>query len=167
MISDQEIIECGVIRKPYGNSGEMLLQVKSDLLDEVTPHFLVVRLDNINVPFLVESVRTRGNDYVIRFADTADEQLQRRMTGQKVFFLRRELPEFYEQQLPLDQLVGFDVYDSRKGYLGKIAEVNDSTANVLIGLDNDMLLPLHDDLIEELDIESCKLILNLPEGLTE
>ena len=165
MILDNELIELGTIRKSYGTGGEFLLSVKNELLEHFTPRFVAVCLDGLNVPFAVESLRERGADYVISLADTQNQSLRQRMVGQRISLLRRELPADYPEQLPVDQLVGFSVYDSEKGYLGKIVEVNDQTANLLVMLDNELLLPLHDDLIEELSIDSQRLTLALPEGL--
>ena len=57
-------------------------------------------------------------------------------------------------------LIGFRVIDAEQGDLGIITAVDNSTANMLIELDNGTLLPLHEDFILSLDDNT--LTLKLP-----
>lgn len=66
-----------------------------------------------------------------------------------------------ERELTLSEaLLGRQVVDEQQGVLGTIAAVDDSTANMLIELDNGTLLPLHEDFIVSLDDDT--LTLKLP-----
>ena len=167
MISSQEILPVGVLRKTHGKQGELCLTVKSDLLDSFTPRFVVLEMDGINVPFVVESMRQHGSDWLLRLEDINTEERARALQGKQVAVLRRELPQDYDEQLPVEDLVGFSVFDMNGKFAGKITAVDDQTANLLIELDNGVVLPLHDDLVEELSIEERKIVMSIPEGLME
>ena len=56
-------------------------------------------------------------------------------------------------------LVGLSVMDTAQGLLGTITAVDDSTANMLIELDNGTLLPLHEDFIVSIDSDTLTLTL--------
>ena len=156
-----------MLRKTHGKQGELCLTVKSDLLDSFTPRFVVLEMDGINVPFVVESMRQHGSDWLLRLEDINTEERARALQGKQVAVLRRELPQDYDEQLPVEDLVGFSVFDMNGKFAGKITAVDDQTANLLIELDNGVVLPLHDDLVEELSIEERKIVMSIPEGLME
>lgn len=66
-----------------------------------------------------------------------------------------------ERELTMSEaLLGRQVVDEQQGVLGTIAAVDESTANMLLELDNGTLLPLHEDFIVSLDDET--LTLKLP-----
>ena len=64
------------------------------------------------------------------------------------------------EDLTWEDLIGYMV----EGY-GRIADVDESTANTLLILEDGRLLPGHEDLILSLDTEGRTIVMNLPEGL--
>ena len=48
---------------------------------------------------------------------------------------------------------------------GRVAAVDESTINTLLELEDGRLLPVHEDLIIEIDEPQKRIILDLPEGL--
>ena len=46
-----------------------------------------------------------------------------------------------------------------------IRRIDDSTANILAELDDERLIPLHDDLVQAIDDKQHILTLTIPEGL--
>ena len=60
----------------------------------------------------------------------------------------------------VSHIIGLRVLDTAQGLLGTISAVDDSTANMLIELDNGTLLPLHEDFIVSIDTDT--LMLTLP-----
>lgn len=65
-----------------------------------------------------------------------------------------------DDDLTWADLIGYEVV----GY-GRIADVDESTANILLVLEDGRLLPGHEDLILSLDTEERKMVMSLPEGL--
>ena len=59
-------------------------------------------------------------------------------------------------------LVGYRVLDTDQGELGTIIHVDESTINTLVTLDNDQLIPLHEDFIMDIKAEEKQLIICLP-----
>ena len=64
--------------------------------------------------------------------------------------------------------IGFEVIDAIDGFLGKITNVNDDTANILFELaEKDLLIPVSDEYITDIDHQKRIIYMNLPEGLLE
>jgi ribosomal 30S subunit maturation factor RimM len=65
-----------------------------------------------------------------------------------------------DEVLPTWQsLIGYRILDTDQGELGTIIHVDETTINTLITLDNDQLIPLHEDFI--LNIEPDKQLLTI------
>jgi 16S rRNA processing protein RimM len=68
-----------------------------------------------------------------------------------------------DELLPTWQsLTGYRVLDTDQGELGTIIHVDETTINTLITLDNDLLIPLHEDFIIEIDQANQLLTICLP-----
>ena len=68
----------------------------------------------------------------------------------------------------LASLVGFDIVDSSNGKIvGKIAAIDDTTANILFELEDGTLIPANDDLVKDIDTEQQQIKMDIPEGLLE
>ena len=65
--------------------------------------------------------------------------------------------------------MGFHVYDKVHGYIGDIVDIEDSTINVLFVIkkegEDEILLPAHEDFIDDIDKEQKIMEINIPDGL--
>ena len=68
-------------------------------------------------------------------------------------------------------LTGFTVIDVNFGKIGIISAVDDSSANILLTVEktdgSEMMIPYHDDFLEDFNLKGRTLTLSLPEGLFE
>jgi 16S rRNA processing protein RimM len=70
------------------------------------------------------------------------------------------------------ELIGFTLVDAQSNRaVGKVMSVDDSTLNVLFDVrtadERDVLVPASEELIEDIDIASQEIRMNLPEGILE
>jgi 16S rRNA processing protein RimM len=80
------------------------------------------------------------------------------------------LPELSGKQFYYHEVIGFSVYDVDHGYLGELVGINEATAQPLFEIkseDQEILIPMLDEFIVEIDRKKNKLILKAPEGLIE
>ena len=89
-----------------------------------------------------------------------------------MWFPRSLTPE--DDEPTLAGLVGFEVIangqearGTQQGTIGRIAAIDDSTANLLFELEDGTLIPANDDLIEDINMEGKKITMNIPEGLLD
>lgn len=168
MIKQEEVYRIGRLGKAHGVKGEVSFQFDDDIFDRVDADYLILDIDGILVPFFMEEYRFR-NDTVclVKFCDIDTQQRAKELTGCDVYF-PRALAEEAEEQPSLSMLVGFNIFDTSNGKtIGRIATIDDSTANILFELEDGTLIPANDELIEDIDTEQQIIKMNIPEGLLE
>lgn len=105
------------------------------------PPFVFVKRDGLFVPFRAEQI--------------AD------LVGEEGFVLRSDVQDEGDGTLTWQDLVGFEIEDDGR-VVGKIAQVDESTINTLAILEDERMIPLHEDFIVEIDEEARILRVNLP-----
>ena len=151
--------------KTHGVKGEVTLLFDDDIFDRVDCDYLILEVDGILVPFFIEEYRFKGDTTAImKFEDVDTQQRAQELTGCNVFF-PRSLAE--EDNTPsLSMLIGFNLVEaSSAAVIGRIAAIDDSTANLLFELEDSTLIPANDDLIENIDMAKKQITMNLPEGI--
>lgn len=167
MIKEEEVYRIGRIGKPHGVKGEVTMQVDDDVFDRVDADFLVLCVDGIMVPFYMEEYRFRTDTTaLVKFEDVDTVEQARELTNTDVFFLRRMAEDGLDEEYTWNFFLGYTLYDAAtKAVAGTIADIDDSTQNVLFQLENGLLIPAAEELITNID-HDCKTIgMNLPEGL--
>ena len=169
MIRDEELVKTGRLLKPHGIKGEIVAVSDIDLFDNKTP-FLVLEIEGIYVPFFIESLRSKGADYLIKFERIDNEKAVKEMIGKKLFFPRRHLSSVYEEAVTWNSYIGYTVEEECIGVLGKLEAVDDSTLNVLLTVrspQGELLIPAAEDFFRSIDDKQRRIVLTLPEGLLD
>ena len=168
MIKQEEVYRIGRLGKTHGVKGEVSLQFDDDIFDRVDADYLVLELDGILVPFFIEEYRFRSDTVaLIKFEDVDTQQRANELTGCDVYF-PRALAANDEGEVSLSLLVGFDLVEANGGTtLGRIAAIDDTTANLLFELEDGRLIPANDDLIRDIDTKRKTIKMEIPEGLLE
>lgn len=166
MIRQEEVYKIGRLGKAHGVKGEVSLQFDDDIFDRVEAEYLVLDIDGILVPFFMEEYRFRSDTVcLVKFCDVDTQQRAQELTGCDVYF-PRALAETTDETPSLSMLVGYEIVSVANGRaVGKIAAIDDSTANILFELETGHLIPANDDLIEVIDTEQQQIRMNIPEGL--
>ena len=168
MIKQEEVYRIGRLGKTHGVKGEVSLQFDDDIFDRVDADYLVLELDGILVPFFIEEYRFRSDTVaLIKFEDVDTQQRANELTGCDVYF-PRALAANDEGEVSLSLLVGFDLVEANGGTtIGRIAAIDDTTANLLFELEDGCLIPANDDLIRDIDTKRKTIKMEIPEGLLE
>ena len=168
MIKKEDVYKIGRLGKAHGVKGEVSFQFDDDIFDTTDADYLILEIDGILVPFFMEEYRFRNDSLaLVKFCDIDTQQRAQELTGCNVYF-PRALAEEGEEMPSLASLVGFDIVDSSNGKIvGKIAAIDDTTANILFELEDGTLIPANDDLVKDIDTEQQQIKMNIPEGLLE
>lgn len=105
------------------------------------PAFVFVKRDGLFVPFRSEQIAE--------------------LVGEEGFVLRSDVQDEGDGTLTWQDLVGYTIEDEGK-VVGKIAQVDESTINTLAILEDERMIPLHEDFIVEIDEDARILRVNLP-----
>lgn len=169
MIRKDEVYRIGVINKPHGVKGEVSFTFTDDIFDRVDCGYLILMMDGILVPFFVEEYRFRSdNAALVKFEDVDTAEKARMFTNVEVYFPVKFADE-QEDITSWNYFVGFEVDDVNHGVLGRIADVDDSTMNVLFIIENtegeEIMLPAHEEFILGIDRKKKCVKVDIPEGL--
>ena len=163
MITNEQVISIGKITRTHGKRGEVQCLMSNEYWDNADATFLILSINNILVPFRVLDWRGKGSDSLIFQLDhITDEQSAQQIIGCQAFMLKTDINEEAEMLPTWQSLVGYEVIDTDQGNLGTITIVDESTMNTLVTLNNDQLIPLHEDFIINIEPEKKLLTICLP-----
>ena len=109
--------------------------------------------------------RERADSLIFRLKGVDSEIKALRLVNAEAYMLRRDLAEEAEEMMTWQDLTGYEVLNGNRVVQGRVAAVDESTINTLLELEDGRLLPVHEDLIIEIDEPHKRIILDLPEGL--
>ena len=163
MITNKQVISIGKITRTHGKRGEIQCLTSNEYWENTDATFLILSIDNIFVPFRVLDWRGKGSDSLIFQLDRINnEQSAQQLIGCQAHMLASDLSEEDELLPTWQSLTGYRVIDTDQGELGTIIHVDETTINTLVILDNDQLIPLHEDFIIDIDQTNKQLTICLP-----
>jgi 16S rRNA processing protein RimM len=167
VIKPEEVYRIGRLGKAHGVKGEVSFQFDDDIFDRVDCDYLILEVDGILVPFFIEEYRFRSDTVaLVKFEDVDTQQRAQELTGCDVYFPRSLADD--DETPSLSMLIGFDVVDVTTGTtVGRIAAIDDSTANLLFELEDGRLIPAAEELITNIDSKNKVIKMTIPEGLLE
>ena len=170
MIKKENVFKIGQFAKPHGIKGEIALVFTSDVFDRCDADYLICEMDGILVPFFMEEYRFKSDTTaLIKFENINTEDAARRFSNLDAYYPREYVDaDDLEETYDWNYFIGFCVEDESAGDLGEITDVDESTINVLLQVSKDgkeLLIPAVEEFIKEIDHESGKLFVQLPEGL--
>ena len=122
----------------------------------------------------IEEYRFRGETTALmKLEDIDTENDARAFVNLEVYFPKSYIGNDGDGELsaPGDFFLHYSVYDTDKGYLGHIVDVDMSTTNVLFVVEREngeeLLIPATDDLVVSVDEKAKKIEMNIPEGLLD
>lgn len=175
MITENQITEIGRFNQPHGIKGE-INAVISDGAEFDDLSCIILDIDGIFVPFFISGVRQRGSHSFLIMIDGIDnEQKAASIANKPIYALSDEIrltdDDFDEDGFYAEDFIGFEISTTDGELNGTIADIDDSTENVLfiVNADNGKthLIPVADELITDIDIDNRHITVDLPSGLLE
>jgi 16S rRNA processing protein RimM len=165
----EDCIILGTISKTHGVRGEMIIRIADPLFEpDENWESLFLQMDGILVPFFISSLQApTADEWIVCFDDYDNKDSIQNLVGTQVW-IHRDLIATQVDQIYMDELTGFSLINARTGRQGLITDFMDIPGNPVfeVSLKGEILLvPAQDDLIQEIDSENQKLIMQLPEGI--
>lgn len=168
------LIPIGKITKIHGAQGELKAKVEDRFLDALyNAEFVFIKQAGKPVPFFLEDIRGDDNPILkLEEIDTPQDAIP--LTSQELL-LEKELVEQLagngEDTSTYGFLAGYAIFDQTSGKKGMIEEVleypQQELASVVDERNSRFLIPLHEDLIEQIEKDKKRVVFKLPEGLFE
>ncbi|WP_374548725.1 ribosome maturation factor RimM [Flavobacterium sp.] len=168
----EECFYLGKIAKKFSFKGEVLIYLDTDEPEQYDKmESVFVEFNKNLVPFFIENSSIHKGDFLrVKFEDVDSEQDADELIGCHIYLPLSMLPKLEGNKFYFHEVIGFEVIDERLGNIGKIVSINDSTAQPLFEIDfqgKEILIPMIDHFIIEVNREEKKILLKTPEGLVD
>tara|TARA_B100000780_G_scaffold93133_1_gene64707 strand:- start:1378 stop:1902 length:525 start_codon:yes stop_codon:yes gene_type:complete len=162
----------GTIVGKYSFKGELLVKTDTDNIESNTELLSVfIDIDNKLVPYFVKKCLVHKSSLLrFKFEDVNNEEIADTLIKKKIYLSLDLLPKLKGNKFYYHEVIGFKIIDKLKGVLGIVENINDQTSQPLFEVTDgkkNILVPLHDDLLIEIDRKNKSILVNLPEGLID
>lgn len=168
-----EIKDCfylGKVSKPFGFKGELVLFFDVDTPEEYSElDGVYIEINKRLVLYPIETIRVRSNKATVRFRDISPEDALK-LIGKDLYLPLELLPILEGNKFYYHEIIGFEVIDAEKGNIGVIKKVLEYPATPLFSIDfkgKEILMPIIDSVIDNVDRETKTIYINAPKGLIE
>lgn len=170
-MTKEESFYIGYITKTKGLKGEVQLYFEFDAYEDLDLDVLFADMNGKMVPFFVASHKLYPNQTGLFYFDDIDHiDKAQALVKKKIYMPLNKMPERDEDDFTYNDLKGFMVSDETHGELGEIIEVNEYPQQFVATLlyrEKEILFPLNEDMIVEIDDEEKIVYVDLPEGLLD
>lgn len=169
----------GSIVKTHGFDGALVINTENQINIELIENcinkkgFVFINIDEIQVPFFItEKTKVLNNKSILIYLDDIfNDNQAKKYISSKIFVEDDCFDKKIEAKLIVNHdLIGFLVIDENLGIIGNIFDFINIPSNPLLIVkksDKEILIPINDDFIIEINNEDKKIIIELPEGLIE
>lgn len=162
----------GKIVKLFANKGALLVYLDVDNPEDyIDLESVFVRMNNQLIPFFIDDIELRHkNNAILSFSDVDNQEQASMLLGCGLFLPLNMLPKLSGTKFYYHEILGFSVIDRQYGPTGEIEEVLEYPHQAVLRIlnkDKEILIPITDEIIIDLDRENRVLNIAAPEGLIE
>ena len=162
----------GKIVSKYSFKGEVLIKLDTDNPDIYeNMESVFVSIGNNLVPFFIDRSRLHKSNLLrVDFEGVKDEASADKIIGSELYLPLNMLPPLTGNKFYFHEVIGFTLMDEVHGNIGVVKAVNDSASQELFEVEKDgkeLLIPISDDFIKEVDRDNKIIRIETPEGLVD
>jgi len=162
----------GYVAKLHGFKGEVSLFLDvTNPEDYQTLDAVFIEINGQLSPFFVESFKLKNKGFAaVKFEGVNSENDARLLLRKNLFLPAQILPKLSGTNFYDHEVVGFTVVDVNYGEVGKLESIVDLQVNPLIQImkdEKEVLIPLIEGVVVELDRRKKIMTINAPAGLIE
>jgi 16S rRNA processing protein RimM len=162
----------GYVAKLHGFKGEVSLFLDvTNPEDYETLDAVFIEINGQLSPFFVELFKLKNKGFAaVKFEGVNTEKDARILLRKNLFLPAQILPKLSGLHFYDHEVVGFTVVDANFGEVGKLTSIIDLQVNPLIQImngDKEVLVPLIEGVVEELDRKKKIMTIRAPLGLIE
>lgn len=161
----------GKITKPHGYEGRVQIFLDTDEPEEYYDLDVVyLNISNKPVPFFIEDLNFQNNKAIAKFADIDDSEKVEIILNKDMYLPISMLPKLSGNKFYYHEVPGMMVVDAAFGKIGTIAKVLEYPNQALFQIfhkDNEVLIPISDDIIKDVDRTAKVIKIEAPEGLLD
>lgn len=157
--------------KPHGLKGQVTISLDPEAPEDFTPiETVFVEINERLLPYFIEAISLKGNKAFLKFEEVNTPEQAQKICKSAIYLPKSLRPKSDRGEFYDDEVIGFEVLDSKFGSLGKITEIIQAGPNKLLSVDyrgKEVLIPLNSPFIDGINKIRKKIIVTLPEGFLE
>lgn len=161
----------GKIVKTHGLKGEVTLRIDNEQFDDIEElNYFLLDVNEQLIPFFIEDIAYHSNKAFVLFQDLKTLEAASQLVGRSAYLPLELLPEKTGNDFYSHEVVDYLVVDEVKGELGKVNEIIEYPTQSIIQIIRDgkeILIPIHDDIIKDVNRDEKKIYINAPSGLID
>ena len=169
-MNKQDCFFLGTIVSKFSYRGEILLKLDSDEIQFKKLKTIFLEIEGALVPFEIKNVMLHKSSLLrIKLENIDSEKKANTVVKTKTYLPIKDLPKLNGDKFYYHEIISYTVLDLSLGNIGKVKEVNDQTSQPIIVVNNglnEVMIPLVDDFLIEINRNKKTLTFDLPEGLT-
>lgn len=162
----------GKTLKSHGTAGQLRLMIEERLMSYIKPgSFIFFDIDGSRVPFKVKDVE-EGQHFVISLEDVDGRQESDKLTGKEIWVPLEQIKPRH-QKSPRNikaKWEDYTIHDEKTGVSFPIIRTEEFPQQLMAIVEangKEMMIPLHDQLIVDIDKDQKVIRMEIPEGLME
>lgn len=178
LINPNNLHRVGTILKAKGLKGAVKVSFEAFFLaylsENAIPTHLFVSPKNTAapIPYFMQTLEVGSYEIAVKFEEINSRTDAERMRGAELFFETEKIADYMAdaEEEGWDFLIGYTLIDTNDIEIGTIDDIYYFNSNELAKIiynGNEILIPLHEDLVELLDEDQKIIVMELPEGLLD
>jgi 16S rRNA processing protein RimM len=167
-----DCFQLGRIIKVHGFKGEINARFEVDYPEDYLDlESVFVELNGKLIPFFISDLNyVKENIFRIKFEGVDKEEEARNLMHQSLWLANEELPELDGTDFYYHEVIGFTVFDVEFGEVGELVDILEGSAQDVFKIqinNKEILIPVVDAFIIEVNRAEKKLVLNAPDGIID
>lgn len=167
-----DMLEVGKIINTHGLKGEVKIATWTDSPDVFEDiEYVIIKSKKGDITLNVAGVKYQKNNIIVKFRELERIEDAEPLKNSVLYVPREMLGELPEGVYYIADLIGLEVFDDEGHKIGIIADVFSTGANDVYDIKREgqknLLLPVIDDVVLDVDIEGGKVTVHIMEGLLD
>ncbi len=160
-------IGVGYIIKPHGIKGEVVASL--DIGEKYNSmESIFVEVNQRLIPFFIQSIKPHGDRFILKFEDVNHIEEIEKLLSCSIYVSSDFFSE--DDHFLSHQIVGYKIIDKKLGELGIVLSIYEKPYQSLLAFESkgkEVLVPIHEDIILNIDSKKREVEVMLPEGLLD
>ncbi|HEX2920852.1 MAG TPA: ribosome maturation factor RimM [Bacteroidales bacterium] len=160
----------GQITKTSGFDGSVIVRLEKKFIENIPePESVFLEVDGRPVPFFIAEIHGAGPEIRMLFEDYDSIEKVNEFKGCRVYLTSGI--NVIQDEPDISMLKGFKAYDQDGARLGMVIDIIANPSQMLLVVEmlkgKEVLIPLHEDLVINIDHDKRELWIEVPEGLAD
>lgn len=169
-------IQIGYTKKTQGYKGVLRMVIENAYADDaINAGALFLEIDGRYLPYFVDEIEINKNS-TVKFEEVDSKESAVKLTSKGIYLRQSDIKEIKSlevkpnEDLQYSFLKGYQLHDVSLGLIGEIVDIlefpHQEMASV-IHQEKELLVPINEQLIDNIDEFVKKVVFDLPEGILE